>query len=300
MTPPSGNLSSFGRRLVVMAAVVSFAAGAAAQRSAMPADGSLPPALVATFDGTHAAVMDLEPSGSVDASVVVTFVNASSPFSVRMRWSASKDIGGQVVEAPPVDKTETVSFMPTAVCQASDSNNTLFVAGWYKRTKSCVVEKWTFGLGAFGVTLNPVTGVYTGTFSPPVVDREVIYLSDAGIAAVEALAYHPLSETLLLLEEGPEANIHSLTLAGELAELADIALLPDLVAMKHVRFGAHTNMAYGFFLVSERAWSASYATRFLVLPDFNGDGILELGNSLSLDQEGVAIAFPATGWVAVD
>lgn len=300
MTPELGALRSFSQRLTVVAAFAGMVAGAAAQRSAMPADGSLPPALVASFNGTHAAVMALQPSGSVEASVVVTFVNAASPFSVRMRWSASKEIDGQVVHAPPVDRTETVSFMPTAVCQASDSNNTLFVAGWYKRTKACVVEKWTFGLGAFGATMNPVTGVYTGTFVPPVVDREVIYLSDAGIAAVEALAYQPLSETLLLLEEGPEANLHSLSLSGAITKIADVALLPDLAVMKHVRFGAHAAMACGFFLVSERAWSASYASNFLVLPDYNCDGSLEIVNSLSLDQQGLVLVFPPTGWLVVD
>jgi len=267
--------------------------------SAMPADGSLPPALVAKFEGTHAAVMDLAPSGAIDASVVLRFVNASAPFSVRMRWAASKEVSGQAVEAPAVEVTETVSFMPTAVCQASDSGNVIFVAGWYRRTKACVVEKWTLGSGLFGVTMNPVTGTYIGAFSPPVVDREVIYLSDSGIAAVEAMAYHPVSESLLLLEEGPEANLHALTLSGTITKIADATVLPDLSDMKHVRFGAHTALAYGFFLVNERAWSASYATRVLVIPDSNGDGILEVANSLGLYQEEVVLVFPPGGWLRV-
>ena len=279
--------------LLAIGCMVSDAVG---QRSAMPSDGSLPPALVAHFSDAYSDVMDLSPAGSVDASVVVTF----SPCSVDFSWVASTREQGQIAQAHAVKVAESVSFLATAVCRASAKNNVIFVAGWDQRTRSCVIEKWTFGLGAFSLTDHPDSDGCFWAFSPPEVKREVLYRSNAGIAAVEGMAYHPVSRTLLLLEEGPDANLHTLGMDGVLTEIADASSIPQLASMKDVRIGAHEDMPFAFFLLSERAWSHSFARSFVVIPDANGDGVVEVSNALALDQERVDRVFSPDGWLEVN
>jgi len=270
---------------------------AAGQLSSMPPEGSLPRQMVSHFDfGTFALVMDRESLGGLESQIRLTFKNDQPPYSLDFRWAASSDVGEQQLMAPTVETSEPVSFLPTAVCREATTGDVIFVAGWDRQSRTCVIEKWTLGPGIFLASPNPATGEPEMAYSPPTIDRAVVYESRSGIAAVESMAFHPISQTLMILEYGPSSNLLLLDLAGTLTHLADANVLPELRAAAQVSMGSHTSLPYGAFIKPVRAWSASPAKSLLVIPDANGDGVYELENVLRLDQRALAAKYPPGGW----
>lgn len=256
----------------------------------------------AHFDRAYAFRTSLAatPSGaSVDLKVV--FSNTAEDKSVTLKWYASKVISGSPVYAPAVTEVETTAYLPTATCQFASTSTKIYVAGWSRRLKACVIEEWAFGTGAFVTTTHPVTGEVSASFVPPTVTKSLLFSSATAIAAIEGMACHPVSGFLYLLEEGPDANVHRFDPAtGEMTLIMNgLVTGPELFSAASVRLLSHANSPYLLGFLNQRNWAVKPATEYFIVLDSDGDGAIEVGSAAAYDQIALLSAFPTEGYIPV-
>lgn len=271
-----------------------------AQLAEMPPDGSLPGMLVADFANAHSFGMDFPAGQGQSVLLTVTFENGDGEKSVDFRWNTRVVDGGTVV-TDQTSSSHSTSFLPTAVCRHSSSSDTVFVAGWRQRSREVVIEEWTLGPAAIGITYHPLTGQPLITFSPPQVTRDEVFRSDQ-LAAAESIAHHPVSGRLYLLEFGSQANLLEVDPAQAGAppvEVADATGLPALADARALRLCSHTVVPYVLACLENPEWAGKASDSGTVFFDVAGLGSFDASAALSASWDDIDAALPPSLWIPV-
>lgn len=265
-----------------MTACLLVACASSQTAETIPPIGSpftLPADMHAEFEGPEYADL-FELPGLTPGRIArcsLSFRNSGDTWSVKTRWIyRTADSSGRIEGF-----VHTTSFQPTAIAAHGGTTDTFYVAGWTTRGRRAVIEEWTVTDAALGETIKP-DGSAVATFTEPTIARREIW-SRAGFAArpIEGLAADPTTDTLYVLEYGPEARLSSLDLdalddpATDLVEVATALSVPEIENVEQIVISYHLDGGIVLGLLRHRAWRYPQEHLRSVIRDVTGDGIID-------------------------
>lgn len=200
------------------------------------------------------------------------------------------------------------SYKPTAVCERTGYDNTIFVAGWNERLASVVVEEWV--LSGARVLGPPITegwepddaaGVYPSV-TLPTVQRTLLFSCD-DLNPILDMAFAPSSGELLLLERVGETEraVHAYAVGSPQARCQGVvdfvfgipgealasSTVPELSGLNSLWVGSHSSDGLFVQVNPWRTWrgigfnQAGAGVGTVVLRDADRDGYFESGSAMT-------------------
>lgn len=265
----------------------------------LPLDDELPAKLFVELQGPRqwAAFAQVQADGDEQSLLTCTetvhcyarFTN--QPFSqVEFEWRAVK-LTPQARLTASASDLETTSFHITDITPATPRSGTFFVAGWSERDGRAIVEEWTLS-AVLGQTLGPNQIPELSLDVQPV--RRTRIFESSALNPIEAIAWHPVSDMLCLLEYGDDADVHRLdrssgTLAGV---LVDGGAHPQLRASREMTVEKYIGLGYVLEFSDRRNWMTGDPS-VLVIPDADGDGSWDVASTTLYERRSdMAAAYP--------